>query len=128
MGRSLSKEEAFCTTCDFPVWLFHFCVCTSPALGYTDTFPEWLRLSPALGLCASMALRGLALAFLLVLAPLLLAQGQMDPGPEKQGGAKETGKSGLSLSLTEKVLLLLCLRICYVALPCSAHSGCVGEG
>ncbi|XP_009286523.1 PREDICTED: uncharacterized protein LOC103906355 [Aptenodytes forsteri] len=36
-----------------------------------------------------MALRGLALAFLLVLAPLLLARGQTDPGPKRQGGAKE---------------------------------------
>ncbi|XP_075344714.1 uncharacterized protein LOC142402773 [Mycteria americana] len=36
-----------------------------------------------------MALRGLALAFLLVLAPLLLARGQKDPGPKNQEGAKE---------------------------------------
>ncbi|XP_064358636.1 uncharacterized protein LOC135325089 [Dromaius novaehollandiae] len=36
-----------------------------------------------------MALRGLALAFLLVLAPLLPAQGQKDPGRKTQGAAKE---------------------------------------
>ncbi|XP_009466663.1 PREDICTED: uncharacterized protein LOC104015613 [Nipponia nippon] len=36
-----------------------------------------------------MALRGLAQAFLLVLAPLLLAWGQKHPGPKNQGGAKE---------------------------------------
>ncbi|XP_075582472.1 uncharacterized protein LOC104034302 [Pelecanus crispus] len=36
-----------------------------------------------------MAVRALALAFLLVLAPLLLARGQKDPGPKNQGGAKE---------------------------------------
>ncbi|XP_049651751.1 uncharacterized protein LOC126036262 [Accipiter gentilis] len=37
-----------------------------------------------------MALRGLALAFLLVLAPLLLVWGQKDAGPKNQEGAKET--------------------------------------
>ncbi|XP_010568168.1 PREDICTED: uncharacterized protein LOC104833281 [Haliaeetus leucocephalus] len=36
-----------------------------------------------------MALRGLALAFLLVLAPLLLVWGQKDAGPKNQEGAKE---------------------------------------
>lgn len=75
-----------------------------------------------------MALRGLALAFLLVLAPLLLVWGQKDAGPKNQEGAKETGKSGLHLSPTKKVLLLFYLYICYMALPCSAHSSCVGKG
>ncbi|XP_074936023.1 uncharacterized protein LOC142050790 [Phalacrocorax aristotelis] len=36
-----------------------------------------------------MALRGLAVAFLLVLAPLLLAWGQKEPGPKTQRGARE---------------------------------------
>lgn len=47
VGCSLSKEEASCTTCDFRTWLFHFCVCTAPVLGYACTFPKWLRLSSA---------------------------------------------------------------------------------
>ncbi|XP_067172554.1 uncharacterized protein [Apteryx mantelli] len=38
-----------------------------------------------------MVLRRLALAFLLVLAPLMPAQGQKDPGPKTQGAAKEAG-------------------------------------
>ncbi|XP_074713050.1 uncharacterized protein LOC141938308 [Strix uralensis] len=37
-----------------------------------------------------MDLQGTALAFLLVLAPLLLARGQKDSGPKNQGAAKET--------------------------------------
>lgn len=52
-----------------------------------------------------MVLRGLALAFLLVLAPLLLARGQNDLGPKDSGGPMEAGKSGMHLSLPEKVLL-----------------------
>ncbi|XP_068782061.1 receptor-type tyrosine-protein phosphatase U-like isoform X2 [Struthio camelus] len=39
-----------------------------------------------------MALQGLALAFLLVLAPLLPAQKQKDPGPKTQGAAKEAAR------------------------------------
>ncbi|XP_054042967.1 uncharacterized protein LOC128903087 [Rissa tridactyla] len=39
-----------------------------------------------------MALRGVALAFLLVLAPQLPAGIQKDPGPRNQGEAKEAGK------------------------------------
>lgn len=125
---SFQRGSFFCTTCDFPRWLFHFCVCTSPALGYTHTSPQQLRRSPAWGLRAGMALRGLALAFLLILAPLLPAQTQRNSGPKNQGGAKEAGKGGLQLSLRKKVLLLVSLHICYAALPRSSHSGRVGEG
>ncbi|KAF4793123.1 hypothetical protein TURU_113746 [Turdus rufiventris] len=49
--------------------------------GCADTFPAWLTLSPARALHASMAQPELALTFLLTLAPLLLARGQMHHGP-----------------------------------------------
>lgn len=62
-----------------------------------------------------MALPVLALTFLLTLAPLLLARGQTHHGPVTPW---EAGKSGLCLSLTKMVLLLLCLHIRYMALPC----------
>lgn len=75
-----------------------------------------------------MALRGLALAFLLVLAPRLPAGIQKDPGPRNQGEAKEAGKGALCLSLTGNILLLLSPHVCYAALPASAHSVCAGEG
>lgn len=115
VGRSLSKEEASCATCDFPVGLSHFCVSASPVQGCADTFPAWLTLSPARALHASMARPELALTFLLTLAPLLLAWGQMHHGPVTPW---EAGKSGLCLSLTKMVLLLLYLHICSMALPC----------
>ena len=75
------------------------------------------------------------MAFLLILAPLLLAQGQRDPTPKNQdvprgepGGTKESGKSSLRHSLMEKAYLLVYFCLCYVTLPGSAHSGCVREG
>lgn len=122
MGHSLAKEEASCTTCDSPAGLSHFCVSASPARGCTDTFPERLTLSPARGLHASMTLPALALTFLLILSPLLLAWGQMHHGPMTPQVHTEAGKGGLCLSLTKMVLLLLCLSVCYMALPCSAYS------
>lgn len=64
-----------------------------------------------------MALPELALAFFLALAPLLLARGQTHHGPVTPWVRQEAGKSGLCLSLTEMVLLLLYLHICYTALP-----------
>ncbi|RLV96108.1 hypothetical protein DV515_00012693 [Chloebia gouldiae] len=88
----ISTEEAYCTTCDSPVELSHFCVNASPVQGCTDTFPEQLMLSPARGLDASMALPALALTFFLALAPLLLAWGQKHHSPENPWVYQEAEK------------------------------------
>lgn len=75
-----------------------------------------------------MVLRELALAFLLVLALLLLARGQKDLGPKDSGGPMEAGKSGMHLFSYRKGFAILSLYICCAPLAHSAHSGCVGEG